>query len=86
MHTVLVTFLPDEKSGDVPYMEIHKFTVPPAHGDFIAVSQTRTFEVVQVVHYSSQHEDNYCVTVAPRELPHVAFLKSEESTDNRAND
>ena len=86
MHTVLVTFLPDEKSGDVPYMDAHKFAVPPARGDFIALSKTRAFEVVQVVHYAAQHEDNYCVAVTPRELPHVTFLKSEESRDNQADD
>jgi hypothetical protein len=86
MHTVLVTFLPDAKSGDVPYMDIEKFAVPPALGDFIVFGESRRFEVVQVVHYSVKNEDNYCVTVTPRELPHAAFLKLEESRDNRVSD
>jgi hypothetical protein len=86
MHTVLVTFLPDEKSGDVPYMDIEKFAVLPALGDFIVIGESRRFKVVQVVHYLTKNEDNYCVTVTPHELPLAAILKSEESRDNRASE
>jgi hypothetical protein len=86
MHTVLVTFLPDEKSDDVPYMDIEKFAVPPALGDFIVFGTSQRFEVVQVIHSFAKNEDNYCVTVTPHELPHAAILRSEESRDNRVSE